>query len=346
LHVEEYIMVKLTSMVKVSGCAAKLDPQVLHDVLSRLPVMKDDRLLEGFESSDDALVYQVDGDTVAIETVDFFPPMVDDPYTFGRIAAANALSDIYAMGATPAVAMNLLCFPSCLDVSVMELILRGGMDIVAEAGAVIAGGHTISDAVPKYGLCVTAFAKKHEVWSNKGAREGDVLVLTKPLGIGCIVTAAKAGMVEASVLDGAIESMVKLNKTARDAARDLCVHAATDITGFSLLGHSMQMAMASGVSFRLHAKSVPFLPGALEAATYGLLPEGMYHNLDYVSPHVSFPQSIPQNVKDVLCDPQTSGGLLFSLSKEDAATLLQRFGNAVMIGDVVAKGDDALVIDW
>jgi selenide,water dikinase len=343
---EAWVMVKLTSMVKVSGCAAKLDPQKLHDTLSRLPVMHSDRLLEGFESSDDALVYQVEGDTVAIETVDFFPPMVDDPYTFGQVAAANALSDIYAMGAEPAVAMNLLCFPSCLELSVMEQILRGGQDKVAESGAVIAGGHTISDAVPKYGLCVTAFAKKGTIWSNKGSKPGDVLILTKPLGIGVIVTAAKAEMLDDPVyLEGAVASMTTLNKKARDAARPLSVHAATDVTGFSLLGHGMQMAQASGVTFHIHSAAVPILPGALEAASYGLLPEGMYHNLDYVSPHVSFAERIPQNLKDLLCDPQTSGGLLFSLPPGDAERLVAALPGAVVVGTVEPAAGFAVVID-
>ncbi|MFA7168212.1 MAG: selenide, water dikinase SelD [Sphaerochaetaceae bacterium] len=338
-------MVKLTSMVKASGCAAKLDPQKLHDALSRLPEMRNDRLLEGFESSDDALVYQVEGDTVAIETVDFFPPMVDDPYTFGQVAAANALSDIYAMGAVPAVAMNLLCFPSCLDISVMEQILRGGQDKVRESGAVIAGGHTISDAEPKYGLCVTAFANRNDVWSNKGAEIGDALVLTKPLGVGVIVTASKAEMIDSRYFDGAVQSMITLNKQARNAARSLSVHAATDVTGFSLLGHGMQMAQASGVSLRIQSRSIPFLPGALEAASYGLLPEGMYHNLDYVSPHVSFSSSLAQNVKDVLCDPQTSGGLLFSLPREDAEKLVASLPSAAIIGEIVPRGEKEIVID-
>ena len=178
--------VKLTSMVKTSGCAAKLPPEKLHRVIDNLPLMKSDKLLEGFESADDALVYSVTDDIVSVQTVDFFPPMVDDPFIFGEVAAANALSDVYAMGGEPAVAMNLLCFPSCLELDVMDKILRGGIQKVKEAGAVIAGGHTIADPTPKYGLCVTGYMKKDEVWSNSGAKVGDVVVLTKALGVGIV----------------------------------------------------------------------------------------------------------------------------------------------------------------
>lgn len=333
--------VRLTSMVKTSGCAAKLPPEVLHSVIDNLPLMHSDRLIEGFESADDALVYSVTDDIVSVQTVDFFPPMVDDPFAFGQVAAANALSDVYAMGGEPNVAMNLLCFPSCLPVSVMDQILRGGIDKVREAGAVIAGGHTIADPTPKYGLCVTGFMKKDEIWSNKGARVGDVLVLTKAIGAGVINTAVKGGEASKEAEMAVLDSMTRLNKYARDAARDLSVHAATDITGFSLMGHSLEMASASGVSIEIEAAQVPLLPEAEELARFGFLPEGMYNNLDWVSGKVSFASYLPQSLKDLMVDPQTSGGLLLSMPLSDAEKVVERIGKdyCKIIGSVINKGD-------
>ncbi|WP_428581492.1 selenide, water dikinase SelD, partial [Sphaerochaeta sp.] len=202
--------VRLTQMVKTSGCAAKLPPALLHEVLDSLPVMHSPNLEEGYEGSDDACVYRINEDLLMLQTVDFFPPMVDDPYLFGQVAAANALSDIYAMGGDPKLALNLVCFPSCLDLSVLRQILLGGQSKVEESGAVIAGGHTISDATPKYGLCVTGFAQEGKVWANKGARVGDVLILTKALGVGIINTAVKAGLASEEAAQAAIASMTTL----------------------------------------------------------------------------------------------------------------------------------------
>ncbi len=340
-YMEKKKDVKLTSMVKTSGCAAKLPPEALHSVIDKLPVHSSERLLEGFESSDDALVYRVKDDIVAIETVDFFPPMVDDPYIFGQVAAANALSDVYAMGGEPSVAMNLLCFPSCLDLSVMEKILLGGLDKVHEAGAVIAGGHTIADPTPKYGLCVTGFMKESDVWSNKGAREGDVLVLTKALGVGVVNTAVKGREADEESAREAIESMTRLNKEGRDAARDLDIHAATDITGFSLAGHSYEVASSSGVTIEIDTSTLPFIKGALEFARFGFIPEGMYNNLDYVYGKVEFKKELKQEVKDLCCDPQTSGGLLLSLPEKDANVLVERINKDYcrIIGRVIPKRD-------
>lgn len=343
-YMEKKHDVKLTSMVKTSGCAAKLSPGDLHSVIDKLPIMKNENLIEGFESSDDALIYRVKDDIVAVETVDFFPPMVDDPYTFGQIAAANALSDIYAMGGEPNVAMNLLCFPSCLDLSVMEQILLGGLDKVHEAGAVIAGGHTISDPTPKYGLCVTGFMREQDVWSNKNAKVGDVLVLTKALGVGIVNTAMKGGEADEDSSREAIASMTRLNKEARDAARDLSVHAATDITGFSLSGHSYEVASSSSVSFEIDTGSLPVISGALSLARFGFIPEGMYNNLDFISDKVVFAPSISQEMKDLCCDPQTSGGLLLSLSEDDAKILTERINSPYcrIIGRVVEKREKSV----
>ncbi len=333
--------VRLTSMVKTSGCAAKLPPGKLHQVIDNLPLMTSDRLLEGFESADDALVYSVEGDTVAVQTVDFFPPMVDDPFTFGQVAAANALSDIYAMGGEPNVALNLVCFPSCLELDVLKNILLGGIDKVRESGAIIAGGHTIADPTPKYGLCVTAFMKKQDVWSNKGAKVGDCVVLTKALGVGMINTAAKAGEVSDEDFAQTIKSMTTLNKHARDMARDLNVHGATDVTGFSLSGHLSECADASNCTIEVNVSDLPILPGASEAAHFGLIPEGRYTNEDYLFSKVSIPHEMPRELVDIVFGPETSGGLVLFLSETDAQKFLSRMNLDCVriIGKVVPRED-------
>ena len=337
-------MVRLTSLVKTSGCAAKLSPKDLDSVLSQIPLMRCDGLMEGFEHSDDALVYDMNDGRVLIETVDFFPPMVDDPFTFGQIAAANALSDIYAMGGEPKLAMNLMCFPHCLDLSIMKEILLGGMDKVKEAGAVIAGGHTISDSEPKYGLSVTGFAKKDEVWYNRGLREGDVIILTKKIGVGIINTASKVDEAEKESVEDAIKSMTALNKRARDEARDLAVHAATDVTGFSLLGHLREMAKASDKSVSLSYSKVPRIKGSEEMAKFGFLPEGAYNNRDFIAPDVDFSPKLKREEEDILFDPQTSGGLLLALSAEDADEFLKRMrGTPAAIVGEVSEPDDKLI---
>lgn len=339
--------VRLTSMVKTSGCAAKLPPALLHSVIDNLPQMHSPNLIEGFESADDALVYKVTDDIVAVETVDFFPPMVDDPFIFGEVAAANALSDIYAMGGEPSVAMNLLCFPSCLDLSVMDSILRGGIEKVKESGAVIAGGHTIADPTPKYGLCVTSFMNKNDIWSNTGAKEGDVVVLTKALGVGIINTANKGGEASEEAVKSAVDSMTRLNKRARDNARDLSIHGATDVTGFSLMGHSVEVANGSNVTIEIDSTSLPVLPEALELARFGFLPEGMYNNLDYIAPFVNMSSSLSQCVKDLSCDPQTSGGLLLFMSKDDASVFLSRMNDEKsvrVIGEVKKRGEYSVLL--
>ena len=326
-------------MVKTSGCAAKLPPEKLHRVIDNLPLMQSDRLLEGFESADDALVYRVTDDIVCVQTVDFFPPMVDDPFIFGQVAAANALSDIYAMGGEPSVAMNLMCFPSCLDLDVMDRILRGGMAKAKEAGAVIAGGHTIEDPTPKYGLCVTAFMNINDVWSNKGAKPGDAVVLTKALGVGIINTAAKGGEAPSESIAAAVDSMTRLNKAARDLARHYTVQAATDVTGFSLAGHSQECAFASGVTIEIDTSRRPILEGALELARYGLIPEGRYTNEDWLFGKICFADDIPLEMKDLVLDPQTSGGLLLFMPPAEAEAFISEMDKPYcrIIGRVADK---------
>jgi selenide,water dikinase len=340
--------IRLTSLTKTSGCAAKIGPGILHEVLNSLPKFQDTNLLVGFETNDDACVYKINEDTVAIQTVDFFPPMVDDPYTFGQIAAANALSDIYAMGGNPATAMNLLCFPSCLDVSVMREILAGGYDKVKEAGAVIAGGHTIADPTPKYGLCVTGFAHPREILSNSNAKTGDVLILTKPLGLGIMNTAAKAELLNEDKINEVAAIMCTLNKYAKECMSGLEVNSCTDITGFSLIGHSYEMANGSNKTIEIFSDSVPIIGEALEYARMGIIPEGMYNNLDYLKDKFNLASNISQEIQDVLLDPQTSGGLLISIPEKNAKEYLSRIGEhtayARVIGQVVDKGNVDIVI--
>ncbi|HKM07526.1 MAG TPA: selenide, water dikinase SelD [Sphaerochaeta sp.] len=337
--------VKLTQMVKTSGCAAKLPPASLRQVLDSLPVMHSFDLLEGYEGSDDAFVYKLPDSQkmVMLQTVDFFPPMVDDPFLFGQVAAANALSDIYAMGGEPKVALNLVCFPACLELSVLREILLGGQSKVAEAGAIIAGGHTISDPTPKYGLCVTGFAPKDRVWANSGAQVGDLLVLTKPLGVGIINTAVKAGLASEEAARKAVHSMTKLNKQACNAALRFHVHAATDITGFSLCGHAVEVALASKVSITIQASKLPIFEEALEYAAMGLNPEGLYNNREFFGEKLHIQDSLPQELLDVLFDPQTSGGLLLSMQEKDAISYSEETGYPI-IGVVEPAGEFSITI--
>lgn len=320
-------MVRLTSTVKTSGCAAKLPPAQLEKILSSLPLMEDERLIVGIETGDDALAWDLGDGRVMIESVDFFPPVADDPYDYGQIAAANALSDIYAMGGEPAVAMNVMCFPSCMDLNIMRSILLGAQDKVREAGAVIAGGHTITDSTIKYGLSVTGFTTKDRLWTNKGARPGDVLVITKRLGVGIINTATKAGMASVEATAKALGSMKTLNRRACLAASGLAVSAATDITGFSLLGHLNEMCQGAGLSFILDSTSIPVFDEALEYARYGLIPEGAYSNREHLEGKVHVSSSLPRELEDVLYDPQTSGPLALAMTEGEAERFLENFGD-------------------
>ena len=283
-----------------------------------------------------------------IQTVDFFPPIVDDPYLFGQIAAANSLSDVYAMGGTPSLAMNLLCFPSCLSLDVVQEILRGGYEKVLEAGAVIAGGHTIEDPEPKYGLCVSGFIKPQDVLANSTAKVGDVLVLTKPLGTGIMTTAAKADLLSKEETDEMTLIMSTLNKYARDVMIKFRPSACTDITGFGLLGHAYEMASSSGVTINLFSKDVPIIQKAYEFAEMGIIPQGAYRNMDYVGDNVMISDEVPQPIQDIIADPQTSGGLMISIPEKFADDIIFMLEEvtpwARIIGQVSAKEDVALKI--
>ena len=340
--------IKLTSLTKSSGCAAKIGPAVLDSVLNNLPKFEDSNLLVGFDKKDDACVYKISDDKVSIQTVDFFPPMVDDPYTFGQIAATNALSDIYAMGGDPAVAMNLLCFPSCLDPSLMHDILSGGYSKIAEAGAVVAGGHTIADPTPKYGLCVTGFAHPKEILTNSNAKTGDVLVLTKPIGVGILNTATKAELLSPEKIKELTNVMTTLNKYAKDSLKNLNINSCTDITGFSLIGHGYEMASGSNKTIEIFTNSLPILSDALEFARMGIIPEGMYNNLEYLKDLFTCSSNITQEMKDILLDPQTSGGLLLSMPEKDALEYVSRMELynpwTRIIGEVTDKKDYSIII--
>ena len=315
--------------------------------MSGLPRTDDPNLLVGFDGSDDAAVYRISDQLVLLQTVDFFPPVVDDPYDFGRIAAANALSDVYAMGGEPRLAMNLLAVPGCLPREAVGAILEGGAAKVAEAGAVLAGGHSIEDAEPKYGLCVTGLARPDRVLTNGGAREGDVLVLTKPLGAGILTTAAKAELLDGETCRTLVEQMAALNRAAALAAGPLAPSACTDITGFGLLGHLRELAEASGRTVEVWAGRVPLLPRALELARDGIIPAGAYRNREFAGADVAA-EGVDRAVLDCLYDPQTSGGLLFSIPEARGEALLRRLADAgvaaAAVGRVCPPGEKKIVV--
>lgn len=301
----------------------------------------------GTESSDDAAVYRISEELALIQTVDFFTPIVDDPYEFGQIAAANALSDVYAMGGEPKLALNIAAFPGCLGEDVLGEILQGGAQKVMEAGAVLAGGHTIQDEEPKYGLCVTGFVHPDGLWKNTGAREGDVLILTKPLGTGILSTAIKAQMASQKEQEEGAEVMKTLNKYARDAVAGLRVHACTDVTGFGLAGHALEMARGSHKTLCIHASRLPVLGSALEYASMGLLPAGAYRNRDYAAGFCRLESPDPA-LTDIFFDPQTSGGLLLSICHKDAPKAMERLRTLslpwAVVGEVLPQQEKSLLL--
>lgn len=320
----------------------------MAQVLHQLPKFTDDKLIVGFDTSDDALVYKVSDDLAVVQTVDFFPPIVDDPYTFGQIAAANSLSDIYAMGGEPTLSMNLICFPTCLPMDVMAKIMQGGADKVKEAGAIIAGGHTIEDSEPKYGLCVTGFIHPDQVMKNSNCKVGDVLVLTKPLGIGVLTTANKAQLLDQETHDKMVEAMATLNKYGKDVMMEVGANACTDVTGFGLLGHTSEMAKGSNLTIELFSEEVPVIEAAIEFAKMGIIPSGAYSNMNFVKDDVSIAESVPQYMQDILADPITSGGLLISVPAEKADELVRKLEGVTLcnkiVGRVVEKQDKAVVV--
>ncbi len=311
-------------MVKAGGCAAKLSPSILDSVLARLPRQIDPHVLVGFETSDDAGIYQLSPDLALVQTVDFFTPVVDDPYTFGQIAAANALSDVYAMGGRPISALSIVGFPNAgRDLKILEEILRGGLSKMVEAGCTVIGGHSIGDEEIKFGYAVTGLIDPKRVLKNVGARPGDHLILTKRIGTGVIAAALKKGVADKSAVDAAILSMCTLNQRALELARPFELHAATDVTGFSFLGHAREMAIGSKVSFLIDHTQFDFLPQARKLVAEGNIPGGTKRNADFIGDCVNFDASVSEDARNLLFDPQTSGGLLLSVSSTDAPRLLE-----------------------
>jgi selenide,water dikinase len=327
-------------------------------VLGKLARQHDPNVLVGFDHADDAGVYQIAPDQALVQTVDFFTPIVDDPYTFGQIAATNALSDVYAMGGKPLTALALVCFPDKADLEILERILAGGLSKMIEAGCTVIGGHSIRDEETKFGYAVTGMVSPGRILKNEGARTGDVLIFTKSLGTGVIATAIKKGKAEPAWIDAAVESMTTLNTRAAEvistghvgtsapraqkrSSAAFTVRAMTDVTGFGLIGHAREMALASNVSLRLHSGNVPILPGALECVRAGFIPGGLNNNREFAECMVGYEGKISEEIKALLFDPQTAGGLLISAAAEHSEQLVNALKSAgvpaVKIGEVVAQ---------
>lgn len=302
-----------------------MDPKILAQVLRHLPKPTDQNLIIGLDTSDDAAVYRLNQEQAIIQTLDFFTPMVDDPYLFGQVAAANSLSDVYAMGGKPILALNIVCFPNCLSPQILQEILRGGSDKVVEAGASTVGGHSVEDDEPKYGLSVTGLVHPEKVWANQGAKSGDVLILTKPLGSGILSTAIKADLVSPEIIRKTIDWMRLLNKYAAEPAQKRTISAATDITGFGFIGHAVEMIQKSQVDLRIQANSIPVMEEARELAEMGIIPAGAYRNKKHVEDVVFYKDEVPLWLQDIVSDPQTSGGLLISLSADEWSRLKREY---------------------
>ena len=314
-----------------------------------LPKINDPALLVGFDTADDAAVYKISNALGIIQTLDFFTPIVDDPYDFGQIAAANALSDVYAMGGEAKIAMNIVGFPKTLDISILKAILKGGADKVKEAGAVLAGGHSIEDPEPKYGLSVTGFVSPGRIWQNTGAKPGDHLILTKPLGMGVLTTALKEDMLSAETVKYMTHIMATLNKYAAEAASAFDIHACTDITGFGLLGHALEMAKGSHVTLQIDLSKVPYIDEALPLAKMGIIPGGAYRNKEHVASAIRVEDEIDEGMLDLCYDPQTSGGLLFAIPPEQSKDFLAILDTVLktpyaMIGKVIEEREKSIEI--
>src|ERR1700733_14739848 len=331
----------LTQQVKAGGCASKLAPGSLAAVLSRLPKQSDPNLLVGFDTSDDAGIYRIAPDVALVQTVDFFTPLVDDPFTFGQIAATNALSDVYAMGGRPLTALSIVCFPQDGDLDVLESIMHGGMAKIREAGCVVVGGHSVRDAEIKFGYAITGLIDPGRVFTNTGAVAGDVLILTKPIGTGVITTALKRGVAKSDWVENAVQSMTTLNRAASEiVVAAPGVHAMTDVTGFGLMGHGRELALGSGVTIEIVVEAVPRIEGALDAIHLGAIPAGLLANREFaecVSADAAGSQ-IADDVRALLYDPQTAGGLLISVAQDHADAILGSLRgaglNAAKIGSV------------
>lgn len=341
--------IRLTKLASCAGCGAKLGAGTLTKMLEGFKTHADPRLIVGYDKSDDASVYVLDDHTALIQTTDFFPPIVDDPYLYGRIAATNALSDVYAMGGEPKLALNILCVPESMPEDTIRRILQGGYDAAYDAGAIITGGHTIRGAEPIYGLAVSGFVHPSRVLTNSGAKPGDALILTKKLGVGIMTTGAKADMADPAVMERVYKQMATLNKAARDILVHHPVNSCTDVTGFALIGHSCEMAQGSGCSIHLIVNSIPHYVEALELASMGLVPAGAYRNRQFAEHGVCVSGDIPLAMQDILYDPQTSGGLLAAIPAAYAQTCLDELRTvipeAAIVGYVTEKQDSFIYLE-
>ncbi|HON10072.1 MAG TPA: selenide, water dikinase SelD [Chitinispirillaceae bacterium] len=340
----------LLSTVEYGGCSAKISALQLSEALKDIPRIKDRNLLVDIETHDDAGVYRINDDLALIQTTDFFPPVCSDPVNFGRIAAANAMSDVYAMGGSVLTAMNLVMFPSKrIPLSVLKDILKGGQEKVSEAGGVIVGGHTIDDFPPKYGLAVTGTIHPEKIITNAAAQKGDLLILTKPLGTGVIIAGKRVGLVNETHYQAALDSMMLLNKRGAEIMQEFGVRCATDITGFGLLGHALKMADASGVTFLIESQTVPFFEGAYELAEMGCIPGAGFRNQEFIEKNTEFARDLDYNRRMLLLDAQTSGGLFMSVPELYAGNVLKAlresgYPQSEIIGKVVERTSSLLEV--
>jgi selenide,water dikinase len=328
----------LTALVKAGGCASKLSPALLDRVLKQVPRVAGENVLVGYDTADDAGVYRLTDDLALVQTVDFFTPIVDDPYTFGAIAATNAISDIYAMGGRPICSVTIVAYPAKGDLDALAAILTGGADKMREAGCSVLGGHSVNDDEPKFGYAVSGLIHPDHIKTNSGARPGDALVFTKRIGTGVISTALKRGIADPAHVAASVESMTTLNRAACEAMLDYDVHGCTDVTGFGLIGHSREMALGSNVTIEIDVDAIRFLPGAIEYARLGAVPGGQKNNYEFASCVVELGCEIAPEVETLLYDPQTAGGLLVSLPDADADLLVARVPGAYRIGRVLERG--------
>jgi len=342
--------IDLLGMVEAGGCSAKIPPKQLEEILRMIPVPEDPDILVGTETHDDAGVYRISNDLAMVVTTDFFPPVCSDPYEFGQIAAANAISDVYAMGGTPVIALNIVMFPAArLPIEVYSDILRGGSDKAAEAGVKIIGGHTIDDFPPKYGLAVVGYVHPEKIITNAGARPGDTLILTKPLGMGIILAGQRLGLTDHDEVSEVKKYMMLLNKNGAEIMKKHGILCATDITGFGLAGHVLKMAKASGVSLHLNMALVPLIGNAYRLADQGCLPGVSFRNLEFADPDTQFANGLDYNLKMIAFDAQTSGGLLMCVPENKTESVLSDLHKAglpdsAVIGNVSEKVDKYLMI--
>jgi selenide, water dikinase len=333
---------RLTERTKAGGCASKLSPKILDQVLGGIPRSTHENLLVGFETADDAGVYQLTPDCALVQTVDFFTPMVDDPATFGAIAAANALSDVWAMGGQPLTALSVVGFPPKADPSILRAIIEGGMEKMREARCLVIGGHSVADEDLKFGFAVTGTVHPNRVWRNASAQPGDILLFSKRIGTGVITTALKRGIAREEWVRDAIASMTTLNRHAHETIGNAEVHGCTDVTGFGLMGHGREMALGSNVTLEVDSAMVPLLPGALECVRLGAVPGGLKNNREFAECVVGAPASIDPDLFTLFFDPQTSGGLLVALPESEADRIDQDRKTFWRIGRVLPRGEQPI----